>query len=62
METLLEYLNDHYQQTRFSEVNFDSIEDLRDEIGDGEVNDIIDDYSKYQIKLKNYENNGRIEI
>jgi hypothetical protein len=52
--TILQYLNFHYKQTRESDTKFNSIEELRDEIGDQEVNDVIDDYSKQDFETRVY--------
>lgn len=51
---LIQYLNLHYKQTRESDTKFNSIEELRDEIGDQEVNDVIDDYYKQDLETRVY--------
>lgn len=49
---LLNYLNNHYKETRDTDVEFDSIEELKAEIGEQEVDDVIIEFAEEQ---DNYE-------
>jgi hypothetical protein len=61
---LLEFLNNHYKVTRDADNEFDSIEELKAEIGDQEVDDLIIEFAEEQdsyeprVFLINYDNNS----